>query len=53
MTAILISASIYCFLIYIECLVIDSINKDNNYGLVRFVLSILISILLGVIYYIN
>jgi hypothetical protein len=38
MTSILISITIYSLLTYIECLVIDSINKDNKYGLLRFVL---------------
>lgn len=51
--AILISIITYCSITYIECLLHDILSKNNKHQLTRFILIILISVLLGVIYLIH
>jgi len=52
-TAILISITIYSFIIYIEALLFDIKNETNNNQRYRFIASVLFSVLLGVIYLIH
>ena len=52
-TAILISITIYSFIIYIEGLLFDIKNENNTNHRLRFIASVLFSVLLGVIYLIH
>ena len=53
LNSILISITIYCLITYIETLIADILNKNNNYQATRAVLSLIVSILIGVIYFIH
>ena len=53
LNSILISITIYCLITYIETLIADIINENNNYYTIRAVLSLMVSILIGVIYFIH
>ena len=46
---ILISLAIYSSIVYIECLLFDIKNNNNNHQSLRAILSILVSVLLGLI----
>jgi len=46
---ILISLAIYSSILYIECLLFDIKNNNNNHQSLRSILSILVSVLLGLI----
>ena len=49
--AILITITIYSSITYIESLLFDIKNNNNDHQLLRFISSILISVLVGVIYF--
>jgi|688.fasta_scaffold1215540_2 hypothetical protein len=53
MITVLLIIVIYCSINYIEALVFDAINKDNDHQGLRFTLSLLVSALIGLIYYLN
>ncbi len=51
--AVLITITVYSFITFIQALLFDIQEGNNTHGTLRFILAIVISLLLGVIYLIH